>query len=155
MRKWQTRAVAAGKVYKCGLGICNLLRSGRWLLNSARCKGCKCSFLSSRTCLGLSDRFSLQRTHLGEDVSAHMGKFHVLFCSITGKFVEAPLWTDPAWFGCTHFHPLSTNVGFSFSCDTFSCQPTARLSLSAISCRAVRTRLLNFYIRLLNFHAND
>lgn len=153
--------VAAGEVNECGLGICNLLQSGRWLLNSARCRGWKSSFLSSRTCLGLSNRYSLQRTcwkmcrpKLVSSVSCSVpsrGSFQ--------RFVEALLSTDPASFGCTHFHPLcsvlGSNVGSSLGCNTSSYQPAPRLSLSNISCHAVRTWLLKFYIRLLHFCAND
>lgn len=153
--------VAAGEVSECGLGICNRWQSGRWLLNSARCRGWKSSFLSSRTCLGLSNRYGLRRTRwkmcrpkLVSSVSCSVPSLGSFW-----RFVEALLLTDPASFGCTPFRPLccvlGSDVGSSLGCNTASYQPAPGLSLSNISCHAVRTRLLNFYIRLLHFHAND
>ena len=152
--------VAAGEVSERGLGICNLLWSGRWLLNSARCRAWKSSFLTSRTCLGLSNRYSLQRRRW--KMSAQIGKFRALFCSVTGKFLEVFGGTvidrsSLVWVRAFPCPLLGAGLWRRLlsGCDTSSYQPAPKLSLLSISCHAVRTRLLSVYIWLLHFHAND
>lgn len=102
------KCVAAGKLNEGGLGICNLLHSDRWLLNSARCRAWNRAPLSFRTCLGLLSRYSLQRIRWRmcqpELVSSMSGS--ISSPGNSQRFLVALLSTDPPSFGYLHFHPL-------------------------------------------------
>lgn len=71
-----------------------------------------------------------------EDMLAQIGKFRVLFCSITGKFLKVCGGTgidrsSLVWGARVSSSLLcwALNVGFSLGCNTSSYQPAPRLSL--------------------------
>lgn len=93
--------MAAGEVNECGLGMCNYYSQADECLILP--DGRESSTLSFRTCLGVSNRYTL------EDASAQMGEFCAQVWSITGKCLKVcgvSVRTGLAWFGCTHFLPV-------------------------------------------------